>query len=79
MAYAEEAIHEKIGKPVLSSPRFGAQALAESTAGKRNVNKVYNKISWGLYQRNKVFDTDSFELFKYNNLVDIFCMSIVQK
>ena len=28
MAYAEDKIHEKIGKPVLSSPRFGAQALA---------------------------------------------------
>ena len=30
MAYAEDAIHEKIGKPVLSSPRFGAQALAKA-------------------------------------------------
>ena len=34
MAYAEEAIHEKIGKPVLSSPRFGAQALAKALQAK---------------------------------------------
>ncbi len=34
MAYAEEAIHEKIGKPVLSSPRFGAQALAAALKAK---------------------------------------------
>lgn len=27
MAYCEEYIHEKVGKPVVSSPRFGAQAL----------------------------------------------------
>lgn len=30
MAYAEETIHEKFGKPVLSSPRFGAAALADA-------------------------------------------------
>lgn len=34
MAYAEDAIHEKIGKPVLSSPRFGAQALAAALKAK---------------------------------------------
>ena len=34
MAYAEDAIHEKIGKPVLSSPRFGAQALATALKAK---------------------------------------------
>ena len=34
MAYAEEAIHAKIGKPVLSSPRFGAQALAKALQAK---------------------------------------------
>lgn len=27
MAYAEEYLHEVSGKPVVSSPRFGAQAL----------------------------------------------------
>ena len=30
MAYCEEYIHEKYGKPVLSSPRFGAAALKEA-------------------------------------------------
>ena len=34
MAYAEDAIHEKIGKPVLSSPRFGSQALASALKAK---------------------------------------------
>ena len=34
MAYAEDAIHEKIGKPVLSSPRFGAEALAAALKAK---------------------------------------------
>ena len=34
MAYAEDAIHEKIGKPVLSSPRSGAQALAAALKAK---------------------------------------------
>ena len=34
MAYAEDAIYEKIGKPVLSSPRFGAQALAAALKAK---------------------------------------------
>lgn len=34
MAYAEEAIYEKSGKPVLSSPRFGAKALADSLKAK---------------------------------------------
>ena len=34
MAYAEEAIHEKIGKPVLSSPRFGALVLAKALQAK---------------------------------------------
>ena len=34
MAYAEDAIHEKTGKPVLSSPRFGAQALAAALKAK---------------------------------------------
>ena len=34
MAYAEEKIYEKIGKPVLSSPRFGAQALAAALKAK---------------------------------------------
>ena len=34
MAYAEDAIHEKIGKPVLSRPRFGAQALAAALKAK---------------------------------------------
>ena len=34
MAYAEDAVHEKIGKPVLSSPRFGAQALAAALKAK---------------------------------------------
>lgn len=29
MAYAEEIMHETVKKPVLSSPRFGAAALAE--------------------------------------------------
>ena len=33
-AYSEDAIHEKIGKPVLSSPRFGAQALAAALKAK---------------------------------------------
>ena len=31
---AEDAIHEKIGKPVVSSPRFGAQALAAALKAK---------------------------------------------
>lgn len=30
MAYCEEYIHQKYGKPVLSSPRFGALALKEA-------------------------------------------------
>lgn len=30
MAYAEEVMYETIGKPVLSSPRFGAAALAKA-------------------------------------------------
>lgn len=30
MAYCEEYIHDKTGKPVLSSPRFGAVALKEA-------------------------------------------------
>ena len=34
MAYAEDKIHERIGKPVLSSPRFGAQALAAALKAK---------------------------------------------
>ena len=34
MAYCEEYIHEKCGKPVLSSPRFGAVALKEALAKK---------------------------------------------
>ncbi|CVK20930.1 MULTISPECIES: aspartate/glutamate racemase family protein [Sporomusa] len=34
MAYCEEYIHEKCGKPVLSSPRFGAAALKEALAKK---------------------------------------------
>ena len=34
MAYAQEAIHEKTGKPVLSSPRFGAAALAAALKAK---------------------------------------------
>ena len=34
MAYAEDAIHEKLGKPVLSSPRFGAKALAVALKAK---------------------------------------------
>ena len=34
MAYAEDAIREKTGKPVLSSPRFGAAALKEALKAK---------------------------------------------
>lgn len=34
MAYAEEAIHEATGKSVLSSPRFGAAALADALKAK---------------------------------------------
>ncbi|MCM0760413.1 MULTISPECIES: aspartate/glutamate racemase family protein [Sporomusa] len=34
MAYCEEYIHEKCGKPVLSSPRFGAAALKEALVKK---------------------------------------------
>ena len=34
MAYAEQVIAEKIGKPVLSSPRFGAAALKEALHAK---------------------------------------------
>lgn len=34
MAYCEEYIHEKYGKPVLSSPRFGAVALKEALVKK---------------------------------------------
>ena len=34
MAYAEDAIREKTGKPVLSSPRFGAVALKEALKAK---------------------------------------------
>ncbi len=30
MAYAEDYLHEKSGRPVVSSPRFGAQALREA-------------------------------------------------
>lgn len=43
MAYAEDAIHEKIGKPVLSSPRFGAQALAAALESERLIkNNIWN-------------------------------------
>lgn len=34
MAYAEEVIHEKTGKPVFSSPRFGAAALRRALEAK---------------------------------------------
>ena len=34
MAYAEQAIYEAIQKPVLSSPRFGAAALAQALSVK---------------------------------------------
>jgi Asp/Glu/hydantoin racemase len=34
MAYAEDAIRDKTGKPVLSSPRFGAVALKEALKAK---------------------------------------------
>lgn len=34
MAYAEETIFEKFGKPVLSSPRFGVKALADALKAK---------------------------------------------
>lgn len=34
MAYAEQAIYEAIHKPVLSSPRFGAAALAQALTAK---------------------------------------------
>lgn len=34
MAYAEEIMHETVKKPVLSSPRFGAAALAEALKNK---------------------------------------------
>ena len=34
MAYAEDAIRDKTGKPVLSSPRFGAAALKEALKAK---------------------------------------------
>ncbi len=34
MAYAEPVIFEKYGKPVFSSPRFGAEALKEALAAK---------------------------------------------
>ncbi len=34
MAYAEESIHEAVGLPVLSSPRFGAKALADALKAK---------------------------------------------
>ena len=34
MAYCEEYIHEKYGKTVLSSPRFGAAALKEALVKK---------------------------------------------
>ena len=34
MAYAEESIHEAVGLPVLSSPRFGARALADALKAK---------------------------------------------
>lgn len=34
MAYAEESIHARTGRPVLSSPRFGARALAAALKAK---------------------------------------------
>lgn len=34
MAYAEESIHACTGRPVLSSPRFGARALADALRAK---------------------------------------------
>ena len=34
MAYAEQAVSEKTGRPVLSSPRFGAAALKEALKAK---------------------------------------------
>lgn len=34
MAYAEDYLHEKSGRPVVSSPRFGAQALREALHAK---------------------------------------------
>ena len=34
MAYCEEYIHEKYGKVVLSSPRFGAAALKDALVKK---------------------------------------------
>ena len=34
MAYCEDDIHQQCGKPVLSSPRFGAAALRDALAAK---------------------------------------------
>lgn len=39
MAYCEDIIHEEYGKPVVSSPRFGAMALKQALVEKGLINK----------------------------------------